>query len=205
MGVYRAVFITLSLFFLTTCTAEGQGSLVAEALFAQVDGLGGCARIGVPTPTSIEFFPDVRFYDARCIAEHGDMRGGLVAVDLEGQLFLLDSESGFDFLIARHPAVGVAEAPVTYAAWALRMSGARGWNENVVTEHTPIPADVEVAVVAGELSLPAPVVTLRRPNVIDITVAVLGPFQVRQFQVSIALPSGKSVVLDTTRLWSRRD
>jgi hypothetical protein len=73
---------------------------------------------------SIDFFPGVRFWRGFCVAEHGDSVFPTAARDGAGNVFLLDSPAGFEFLRRRNAPVGLDSASVVlYAATAALLAG----------------------------------------------------------------------------------
>jgi len=96
--------------------------LLDDAILAQVEGGGGCTRISEVADTLSPFFPDVRFYTGRCLNEHAQQLRSTIAVDKQGVVYGLRTESGLRFLTRRHPPVGLARPTIgDFAIWATRM------------------------------------------------------------------------------------
>jgi hypothetical protein len=114
---------------------------IHHALLAQVAGPGGCLELDHLEPTDIAFFPDVRFWVGTCLLEHGTTAHSLAGSDVAGQVYLLDSESGFSFLISQHPPVGLdSGGAIRYARLALIMQGKLPWNSRLAMSGTDLPA-----------------------------------------------------------------
>ena len=76
------------------------------------------------TAVAVPFFPAVRFTRGVCILEHGDSAAAFVGIDTDRVLYLLDSKTAFNFLVARHPPRGLKATNVLrYAYTALELSG----------------------------------------------------------------------------------
>jgi hypothetical protein len=124
-------------------SAPAQRAAIEDALLAQASGPMGCSTLQSVTDTAIVFFPSVRILTGRCIAEHGDTLRSFVALDSAGILYLLDSPSGFAFLLKRHrPALGSSADLAEYVRAALVFSGRLSGDGRVVRSIAGIPADV---------------------------------------------------------------
>jgi hypothetical protein len=104
--------------------SQTPGTAVDTALAVLTGGLGGCTTERQLTPYTTRFFPAVRFTRAQCVLEHGDSATAIVGLDADSVLYLLASTTDFNFLVARHPAVGLDSASaLSYAYTALELSG----------------------------------------------------------------------------------
>jgi hypothetical protein len=106
-------------------SAQAQDSAaITDGLLAQVAGFGGCSSIDSTRPYTDPYFPGVRFFAGQCLLEHGDTARPFVASDSQGVVYVLNSLTGFTFLILRHPAHGVDSTnAVAYVRSAARYLG----------------------------------------------------------------------------------
>jgi hypothetical protein len=105
-----------------------------HAMLAQTSGMGGCTTIDERRDLAVLFFPGVRVVEGECAREHGDTAYALVGIGNTGQLFLLGSAEGFEFMRRAHPVTPVDSASLlAYSATAMRLMGAIGARDTVVT------------------------------------------------------------------------
>lgn len=99
--------------------------IVRAALGAELHGFGGCDTIVVEPAQPIGYSRDLRFVRGSCTLEHGEASEAFVALDKQGQVFLLGTRAGFAFMIALHPSPALdSSAVLHYAAGAVRLQGA---------------------------------------------------------------------------------
>ena len=124
--------------------------IVMQAFEAKLRGFGGCAGEIAVTETPVPLFPDVTFFLGKCELEHGDPGASVVAVDEQGLLYLLDSESSLKLLIRRHtPAIDARERPFEYAGWMLHLLGIVPWEARLIGPEEALPAHLADERVAG--------------------------------------------------------
>src|SRR6266852_1836828 len=123
--------------------AQGEDRAVREALLAQVVGMGGCAELTTTGRVTFRFFPGVQFIEGTCTLEHGDMARPLVGVDSAGQIYVLDSPSGFQFLTRQHPPIQLdSSTAVQYARTALVMMGKLPAAAQLASNPADVPASL---------------------------------------------------------------
>lgn len=128
MAAGRAVVIAgLALLFAPAILAAAQSTTppaIQTALRAELAGPGMCFAVSSAAAPISEFFDELRFYRGVCRSEHGDSMSAIVARDSAGLMYLLDSPSGWRFLLSMHPPNSSRMTrPREYAAAALEMQG----------------------------------------------------------------------------------
>lgn len=117
--------------------------LVEAALFAQAGGPGGCRELLIVDTVAESFFPVVNFFRGECVLEHGAVFSSLAGLDDEGVIYMLNSPSGFRFLIRRHPPVGIDSTTlVSYARLGLVFSGVLQPSAALVWDPATVPDSV---------------------------------------------------------------
>jgi hypothetical protein len=92
---------------------------------------------------TFRFFPGVQFVEGTCTLEHGDLARPLVGVDSAGQIYVLDSPSGFQFLTRQHPPVQLdSSTAVQYARTALVMMGKLPAAAQLASNPADVPASL---------------------------------------------------------------
>jgi len=131
-------------------------SAVRDALLAQVLGSGGCTDLDEIRSTTYRFFPTVQFFEGACRLQHEELVHPLVGRDSSGLIVVLDSRSGFQFLVAQHRPVGLDSATaVEYTRLALIMQGDLPPSAQLLTTRAQAPLELcrRAEINCGELRL----------------------------------------------------
>jgi hypothetical protein len=134
-------------------------SVIRDALLAQWQGPGGCLDLDRVHPLAVPFFANVRFYEARCLLEHGDTAVSTIAVD-DALVYVLDNRSSYQLLVDRHPATGVDSASaVTFAALVARFTGRLMLPAQIVKSIADLPDSLQHVITAAgwELTRSGPI------------------------------------------------
>jgi hypothetical protein len=150
--------------------------------------------------TEVPQFSGIRAILGRCVLEHGDTAAVVVGVDSAGIIYLLDSPTGFRFLLRRHPVAQVAaDSLVEYAALALTFTGNLAPGSRVVYDAGDLPPAVLEAsgVSREEVTLSG---VQKFPHGADVVwVSAITRGVLRTFGVVVDRKSGDIVVLSHPR------
>jgi len=177
---------------------------VRHALLAQVEGLGGCTDVEVHGESTSPQFPHLRLIRGTCTKEHGQAGFALVALDESGRLYLLDSPSGFNFLVREHrPANVDSSSALGYVMTVLEMMGRLSPADTLVRTPTEVPATVlaEYGLTPGQWQGSGVIQSLRGGYVVSVT--TLGPERVTAHH-AVVDPGTGSVRLTLEMQWSRQ-
>lgn len=138
---YRPVLLALlALAIPGALAAQAPSAAVRDALLSQVAGFGGCRALDSIAPFETAFFPGVRFWVGSCNLEHGAVTSVIAATDSAGQVYVLDSQSAFVFLVRRHRPVALDSAnALAYTQLALTMQGKLPWGARLLTSRSNPP------------------------------------------------------------------
>ncbi len=122
---------------------DDHAEIVKAALLAQAGGPGGCRELLTVDTVAEPFFPAVKFFRGECALEHGTLFSALTGLDDKGVIYLLNSPSGFRFLISGHPPVGIDSTTlVSYAKLGLVFSGVLQPSAALVWDPAVVPDSV---------------------------------------------------------------
>ncbi len=180
----------------------GTPTVVQQALLAQKQGPGGCQSLDWVNPVELPYFEGVRFFQAQCLLEHGDTVRMTAALD-DATAFVLDNQSSYRFLLARHPATGVDSASaLDYVEWGLRFTGRlRSWTQ-VIGSLAEVPDSVRQAIVSAGWELPATGVYWVKPRFLGLWVLTYDPGAVILYQIYLSGTHGEMIAIDDT-IWTR--
>ncbi len=191
--------LVMQLISLGATKAQEPSEIQLHALTAQLRVHNTC--IGSPSvhDSTIEFFPSVRFLVGTCVGQHGNMYSVLLGEDATA-LYLLDSPSGFSFLIKRHTPIGLDNSTVvTYARLALTMQGVMSARGRVVQSARDLPDSIRSSLVQRGFRIsPSHIVELA-PGLLNVGLTVANDNTVATFSVAVSLPSGEAWVTERWR------
>jgi hypothetical protein len=150
-------------------------------------------------------FTGLTFVEGQCQLEHGAIAAARVAVDQNGQIFLLDNPSGFAYMVRLHPPSGIdSVAAVEYAYSALRMTGKLSARDTLLASMSSIPDSLLKRLELDRPQLPSKSRVLQLLNDgFRVAVVTLGPAGLRMHEVVVYSSSGEVRELDT-RDWPFR-
>jgi hypothetical protein len=183
-----------------TSRAQAQETTaITDGLLAQVVGFGGCSSIDSTRPYADPYFPGVRFFAGQCLLEHGDTARPFVASDSQGVVYVLNSLTGFTFLILRHPAHGVDSTnAVAYVQSAARYLGSLYAGVEFVSSAAAIPDSIWHLTGASPLQVLRPgIYQWVTPSSARVTVLAYDPGAIYFREYLLHLPDGQ--VTEMTR------
>jgi len=189
--------------------ASGQGlpptaAALQDALLAQVLGFGGCLELERVDTVIPQFFPTARILQGSCEAEHGDTLLPRAAADDLGLVYVLDSPSGFAFLIRRHHPVAIDSAnALEYGHEVLHMTGDLTIPSRLITGQGDLPQELRADLARRGVTALSEI-SEDRAGRFRLWMVVLTGSRLSAFNVLVDRGTGGAIVLSETVLWQGR-